>query len=495
MTFLLAIDQGTTTSRALVFDESGSIRALVQREFQQFYPVPGQVEHDPHEILDSQFSVVREALAKAQLSAGDIAAIGISNQRETCLIWERSSGRACGRALVWQDRRTAALCDALRAEGAEDLIAERSGLVIDPYFSASKIRWLLDQDPALRRRAASGELACGTIDTWLLWHLTAGRAHITDATNASRTGLFNIHRQEWDEELLALWQIPRELLPSVVDSSGVCATTTHFGGELPIAGIAGDQQAALFGQACFTPGMVKCTYGTGCFILLATGTTAPRSSHRLLTSIAHRIGGRTEYALEGSIFMGGATVQWLRDGLGLIESAADIEALAASVPDSDGVILVPAFTGLGAPHWDAQAGALLIGMSRGTNRGHIARAALDSIALQVADVASAMSADAGTPLAELRVDGGASANDLLMQTQADILATPLLRAHQQESTAYGAAMLAGLGIGLYPDQASIARAWQLERRFEPHGDAAAIASLQQRWRRALERSRGWDTEV
>ena len=494
MSFLLALDQGTTSSRALVFDASGQVVALAQREFRQYYPTPGWVEHDAHEILETQFAVAREALAGAGLAAGDIAAIGISNQRETCLIWDRASGRACGRALVWQDRRTAPLCDQLRAAGMEETVTAKTGLVLDPYFSASKIRWLLDQDPALRRRAERGELACGTIDSWLLWHLTAGRVHATDATNASRTALFDIHAQDWDEELLGLWRVPQELLPTVLDSSGVCATTTLFGADIPIAGIAGDQQAALFGQACFRPGMVKCTYGTGCFVLLATGSKAPRSTHRLLTTVASRIGGHTEYALEGSVFMGGATVQWLRDGLGLIEQAADVEALAASVTDSGGVVLVPAFTGLGAPYWDAQAGGLLIGMTRGTTRAHLARAALDGIALQVADVAAAMCADAGTALAELRVDGGASANNLLMQIQSDMLATPLLRPLQQESTAFGAALLAGLGVGLYPDRDTIAHVWQLERRFEPAGDAAAIAAHRRRWQRAVARSRDWNSD-
>ena len=364
MAFLLALDQGTTSSRALIFDEDGSLVSVAQQEFEQHFPRTGWVEHEPMAIIESQLGVAEEAMAAARAKAQDITAIGITNQRETCLIWERASGVPINNAIVWQDRRTASHCQALVREGAEDLVTARSGLVIDPYFSGSKLAWLLDQDDTLRRRASRGELACGTIDTWLVWHLTGGRMHVTDATNASRTALFDIHEQEWDEELLELWRVPRELLPEVVDSSGVCATTSHFGGDIPIAGIAGDQQAALFGQACLEPGMAKCTYGTGCFMLLATGTSAPRSRHRLLTTVAHRIGGVTEYALEGSVFMGGATVQWLRDGLGIIDHAAEVEALAGSVASSDGVVLVPAFAGLGAPHWDADARALLIGMTR-----------------------------------------------------------------------------------------------------------------------------------
>ncbi|MCB1748982.1 MAG: glycerol kinase GlpK [Gammaproteobacteria bacterium] len=492
MSYLLALDQGTTSSRALVFDAAGELHGLAQREFAQIYPRAGWVEHDPLQLLDSQLETARDALRTAGIEAGRVAAIGITNQRETCLLWERSSGRPCGNALVWQDRRTAEACARLAADGAEALVSERAGLLLDPYFSASKLQWLLDADPDLRRRAGRGELAFGTIDSWLVWHLSEGRRHVTDATNASRTALFDIRRGCWDEDLLALWNIPHEVLPEVVDSSGVCAETTAFGAALPIAGIAGDQQAALFGQACFAPGMAKCTYGTGCFLLMATGREAPRSTHRLLTTIATRIGGETTYALEGSVFMGGATVQWLRDGLGMIDTAAEIEALAATVADSDGVVLVPAFAGLGAPYWDAHARGLLIGMTRGTTRAHVARAALEAIALQVADVATAMAADSGTALAELRVDGGASANDLLMQIQSDILATPLLRPHMVESTAHGAALLAGLGVGLYPDRAAAAAAWRAERRFTPAADAAAIAALRARWGRAVDRARAWD---
>ncbi|MEQ8661938.1 MAG: glycerol kinase GlpK [Gammaproteobacteria bacterium] len=491
MSVLLALDQGTTSSRALVFDAAGGLLALAREEFPQIFPRPGWVEHDPRALVATQLGVARRALAEAGLAAADVAAIGITNQRETCLLWERASGRPCGNALVWQDRRTADLCATLRADGAEELVAARTGLVVDPYFSASKLRWLLDQDATLRARAGRGEIAFGTVDSWLVWHLSEGREHLTDATNASRTGLYDIHRGAWDDDLLALWQVPREVLPRVVDTSGVCATTRAFGGELPIAGIAGDQQAALFGQACFTPGMAKCTYGTGCFLLLATGTRAPRSRHRMLTTIASRIAGTTRYALEGSIFMGGATVQWLRDGLGIIASAPEVEALAASVADSDGVVLVPAFTGLGAPHWDADARALLIGMTRGTTRAHVARAALDGIACQVADLADAMRADAGLPLTELRVDGGAASDDLLMQIQADLLDLPLVRPRVSESTAFGAAMLAGLGVGLYPDIAAAAAAWQAERRYTPALDAARRAAQLARWRAAVALAGGW----
>ncbi len=491
MPYLLALDQGTTSSRALLFDSDGHIRGVRQREFRQIYPRAGWVEHDPQEIVDSQFAVAREVLAAAGLGGQDLAAIGIVNQRETCLLWERASGTPCGNAIVWQDRRTAAACDALRAEGAEELVRARTGLVIDPYLSASKLAWMLDADPTLRARAEAGELACGTIDSWLLWQLTGGRCHLTDATNASRTMLYDIHRNAWDDELLDLWRIPRALLPEVVDSSGVCASTDCFGGDVPIAGLAGDQQAALFGQACFHPGMAKSTYGTGCFVLLHTGTQAPLSDNKLLTTIASRVDGVTEYALEGSVFMGGATVQWLRDGLGIIDDAAAVERLASEVDDSDGVVLVPAFTGLGAPHWDADARALLIGMTRGTTAAHVARAALDGIAWQIADVARAMAADAGIALAELRVDGGASANDLLMQIQADYLGTPLVRPQVIESTAWGAALLAGLGVGVYREREAISRIWQAERRFEPTLDTGTVATLAERWQRAVALTRGW----
>jgi glycerol kinase len=491
MSLILALDQGTTSSRALLFDEQGQVLALAQREFPQLYPQPGWVEHSPQALWQSQFECAQRALASAGVSAREVSAIGITNQRETTLLWERRSGVPLANALVWQDRRTEALCAKLRGGAAETLIRERSGLVVDAYFSASKIRWLLDQDPTLQARAERGELAFGTVDSWLVWQLTAGREHLTDATNASRTQLYDIARGDWSDELLELWQIPRALLPRVVDSSGVCATTSLFGAEIPIAGIAGDQQAALFGQACFTPGMAKCTYGTGCFILMQTGTRMAHSTRGLLTTVASRINGVSHYALEGSVFMGGAIVQWLRDGLGIIARSDDIETLAASVPDSGGVVLVPAFTGLGAPHWDAHARALLIGMTRGTTRAHIARAALEAIAWQVADLGVAMTEDAGLPLTELRVDGGASANSLLMQTQADVLNVPIVRPRHTECTAYGAAQLAALGIGLYANTEALYGAWQAAARFEPHADNHDLAARRELWQRAIERARGW----
>lgn len=489
MSRLLALDQGTTSSRAIVFEDDGHVAGLAQQPFEQIYPAPGQVEHDPNAILATQLAVAEEALAQA---GGEVAGIGITNQRETTLLWDRRTGEPVANAIVWQDRRTAALCEALRAHGAETLVGERTGLVIDPYFSASKIRWLLDHVDGLRARAERGEIAFGTVDSWLVWHLSEGRTHVTDATNASRTMLYDIRRGAWDEELCDLWEIPPAVLPEVCDSSGVAAVTTRFGGELPIAGIAGDQQAALFGQACHAPGMAKCTYGTGCFILLATGAEAPRSTRGLLTTVAARIDGAAEYALEGSVFMGGATVQWLRDNLGIIASAPEIEALAAQVEDTDGVVLVPAFTGLGAPHWDPHARALLIGMTRGTTRAHIARAALEAIAWQVAELSEAMAADLGAPLTELRVDGGASANDLLMQLQADFLDVRLARPANLESTAWGAALLAGLATGVYADRAATAAAWQADRRFAPALGAAERDRSRARWNRAVARARDWD---
>lgn len=492
MSLLLALDQGTTSSRAIVFESDGRIAGLAQQPFEQHYPSPGHVEHDPRTILDTQLAVAREALERAQARPGDIAGIGITNQRETTVVWERDTGEPVANAIVWQDRRTAALCEKLRADGAETLVRERTGLVIDPYFSASKIRWLLDHVDGLRPRAERGELAFGTIDSWLLWHLSEGRVHATDATNASRTLLYDIHRGAWDEELCALWQVPMSLLPEVCDSSGVVTQTRLLGAEIPVAGIAGDQQAALFGQNCHRAGMAKCTYGTGCFLLLATGENAPASSHGLVTTIASRIDGRTEYALEGSVFMGGATVQWLRDNLGIIERSADVETLAAEVPDSGGVVLVPAFTGLGAPHWDPHARALLIGMTRGTTRAHIARAALEAIAWQVADLSEAMAADFGAPPSELRVDGGASADDLLMQLQADFLGVPLARPANLECTAWGAALLAGLATGVFADRDALAGAWSAEARFAPELDASAREASRTRWNRAVQRARGWD---
>ena len=492
MPHVLALDQGTTSSRALVFDESGSIVSLAQREFQQIFPQPGWVEHDPQEIWDSQVAVAKKALEDAGLSAGDVAAIGITNQRETTVVWDRATGLPVANAIVWQDRRTAGMCERLTREGREPAFRKKTGLVLDPYFSGTKLAWLLETVPEAREAAEAGRLAFGTVDTWLLWKLTGGGLHATDVTNASRTLLWNLHTQEWDEELLSLLGIPREVLPEVRESSGIFAETDALGGSIPVAGVAGDQQAALFGQACLRPGMAKSTYGTGCFLLMNTGDRPTPSRHELLTTPAWAIGGVTEYALEGSVFVGGAVVQWLRDGLGIVRSSAEIEALAASVPDAGGLVLVPAFTGLGAPHWDPHARGALVGITRGTTAGHIARAALEGIAFQVADVLSAMEADAGMPVAELRVDGGAAANDLLMQFQADVTGVPVVRAKVQETTALGAAYLAGLAVGVWKGTEEITARWQAERTFTPGMDRERAADLRARWSRAVERAKGWE---
>ncbi|MBV9081149.1 MAG: glycerol kinase GlpK [Acidobacteriaceae bacterium] len=491
--YILALDQGTTSSRALVFAQDGSVKGSAQRAFRQIYPAPGWVEHDPVEIWSSQIGVATEALTEAGAAADAVAAIGITNQRETTLLWDRTTGHPIHNAIVWQDRRTSGFCDRLREQGHEALIQQKTGLIIDAYFSASKIRWLLDNVPGARQRAERGELAFGTIDTWLIWHLTNGRTHVTDVTNASRTMLFNIHEQTWDPELLELLDIPASLLPDVVDSSGICGETTGVLNGIAIAGIAGDQQAALFGQMCMRPGMVKCTYGTGSFMLLNTGQEAMASQNRLLTTVAWRIGGRTTYALEGSIFIAGAVVQWLRDELQIIRHAAEIEALAASVPDSAGAYLVPAFAGLGAPHWDQYARGVLVGLTRGTNRAHIARAALEAIAFQVADVVAAMQSDSGVPIQELRVDGGAARNDLLMQMQADLLGVRVTRPSNPETTVLGATYLAGLAVGYWPDQKTIARQWTANQRFEPAMTEHDRSARRARWSRAVERARGWET--
>ena len=492
MPHVLALDQGTTSSRASVFDESGAEVAIAQREFQQIFPRPGWVEHDPLEIWDSQLAVARQALRSAGLAAGDLAALGITNQRETVVVWDRVTGLPLTNAIVWQDRRTAEVCDRLKREGHEPLFRERTGLVLDPYFSGTKLAWILDHVPGAREDA--GRLAFGTVDSWLLWKLTGGALHATDVTNASRTLLWNLHTGDWDGELLRILDVPREILPEVRSSSEVYGETLAelLGAPVPIAGVAGDQQAALFGQACLRPGMVKNTYGTGCFLLMNAGDRPVVSRHELLTTPAWRIGGRTEYALEGSVFVAGAVVQWLRDGLGLIRSAGEIEALAASVPDSGGVVLVPAFTGLGAPHWDPYARGALLGVTRGTTAAHIARAALEAIAFQVADVLDAMAADSGVPVAELRVDGGATVNDLLMQLQADLAGVPVLRPRIQETTALGAAYLAGLAVGVWKDTGDIAGRWQVERRFEPALDRDQAAARRARWNRAVERAKGWE---
>jgi glycerol kinase len=445
MNAILALDQGTTSSRAIVFGHDGSILALAQQEFRQIFPQPGWVEHDANEIWQSQLETARAALAKAGLTAKDIAGIGITNQRETTVIWDRKTGEPIHNAIVWQDRRTAEFCDGLKSAGHEQLVQERAGLVIDAYFSGSKVRWLLDHVPGARDRAERGELAFGTIDSWLVWKLTGGARHIIDASNASRTMLYNL-RGDWDNELLQVLDIPRALLPEVRSSSEVYGETTLFGSPIQIAGIAGDQQAALFGQNCFERGLAKNTYGTGCFMLMNIGTEPQLSRHKLLTTVAWKLGSQTEYALEGSVFIGGAAVQWLRDGLGIIKTAADVEQLAATVPNSGGVYLVPAFAGLGAPYWDQYARGIIAGITRGTNAAHVARAALEGIAFQVADVLEVMKQDSGIPMNGLRVDGGASANNLLMQFQADILQVPVVRPKVIETTALGAAFLAGLAV-------------------------------------------------
>jgi glycerol kinase len=491
--FVLALDQGTTSSRAMVFDRRGRSRATVQQEFPQLYPRPGWVEHDPADLWDSTRRVALAALAEANLTGAAIAAVGVTNQRETTLLWERRTGRPVARAIVWQDRRTADLCARLKARGLEPLFRRKTGLVLDPYFSGTKLAWLLDHVPGARRRAGRGELAFGTVDTWLVWQLTGGRVHATDVSNASRTLLLNLRSGDWDDELLRLLRIPREVLPEVRASSEIYGevTTLRALRGVPIAGVAGDQQAALFGQACFRPGMAKNTYGTGCFLLLHTGGRPVASRRNLLTTIAWRVGGRTEYALEGSVFIGGAVVQWLRDGLGLIARSADIEALAARVPDNGGVYLVPAFTGLGAPHWDAAARGAIVGLTRGTTAAHLARAALESIAFQSADLLGAMEADAGLRLRELRVDGGATVNTGLMQFQCDLLRVPVVRPRTTETTALGAAYLAGLATGFWKDRDEIAALWRAERTFRPRAPAAAMQRLQIDWRRAVERARGW----
>ena len=491
MRCILALDQGTTSSRAIVFDQGGAVRGAAHQEFGQIFPQPGWVEHDPTEIWATQSGVMHEAIAKEGITARDIAAIGITNQRETTVVWERSTGRPIANAIVWQDRRTAGLCDELRAAGKGALIAERTGLVLDAYFSGTKLKWLLDHVPGARARAARGELAFGTIDTWLLFQLTGGRMHATDPSNASRTLLFDIRRGQWDEELLRLFDIPDSVLPDIVASSGVCAEPLVDGVHVPIGGIAGDQQAALFGQACLSPGLAKNTYGTGCFLLLNTGRNAVTSRNNLLTTVAWKRDGATDYALEGSVFIGGAVVQWLRDGLQIIRTAADVEALAASVPDSGGVYFAPAFAGLGAPHWDPYARGSMFGLTRGTTAAHIARAALESIAFQSADVLDAMQKDAGITLSELRVDGGATANDLLMQFQADVLGVPVVRPRVLETTALGAAYLAGLAVGYWKGDDDIAANWQVDRRFEPQASRGRIEELRGGWEKAISRSKQW----
>jgi glycerol kinase len=467
MKHILALDQGTTSSRAILFDHAGAVVAVAQKEFPQIFPKPGWVEHDPAAIWSSQWEVAHGVLAKAGITAKEVAAIGITNQRETTLVWDRKTGRPIHNAIVWQDRRTAPMCDALKRRGLAKKIRQKTGLVIDAYFSATKLAWLLQHVPGAKAKARRGELAFGTVDTWLVWNLTGGRVHVTDPSNASRTMLYNLRTGDWDAELLKLFGIPRSLLPEVRSSSEIYGEAVLDSVPVPIAGIAGDQQAALFGQVCHAPGLVKNTYGTGCFMLMHTGAKPIPSNNNLLTTVAWRIGGKTEFALEGSVFIAGAAVQWLRDGLGIIKSSAEVESLAASVPDNGGVYLVPAFAGLGAPHWDQYARGILAGLTRGSTAGHVARAALEGIAYQVRDVLDAMQRDAGIKLKELRVDGGACANNLLMQFQADILGVPVVRPKVAETTALGAAYLAGLAVGFWKDRKEIAKQWQVDRRFKP----------------------------
>jgi glycerol kinase len=494
MKVILALDQGTTSSRAIVFDAAGAILAVAQREFTQIFPQPGWVEHDPGEIWATQIAVAREAIAQAAVAARDVAAIGITNQRETTLLWDRATGRPVCNAIVWQDRRTAAACDALKSQGLEPRVSERTGLVLDAYFSGTKLAWMLDNVRGARAAAEAGRLAFGTVDSWLVWKLTDGAAHITDVTNASRTLLYDIHSGTWEPELLQMLGVPAGLLPAVRPSCGIVAETAPgvFDARIPIAGIAGDQQAALFGQRCTAPGMIKNTYGTGCFMLMHTGTRPMRSRAKLLTTPACPSGPAAEYALEGSVFIAGAVVQWLRDGLGLIRASGDVEALAAGVPDNGGVYLVPAFAGLGSPHWDPYARGALFGLTRGARAGHVARAALESIAYQTADVLAAMRSDSGIGLKELRVDGGAARNDMLMQFQADILGVPVVRPRVHETTALGAAYLAGLAVGYWKDADVIGSQWQAERTFEPTMDRARAQELMAGWRKAVERAKNWE---
>jgi glycerol kinase len=490
---VLALDQGTTSSRAIVFDHEGLILGQAQREFAQYFPQPGWVEHDPEEIWQSQVAVAIEALTQAGINAGEVAAIGIANQRETTLLWDRASGRPLHRAIVWQDRRTARLCEALQQSGQAEVFRQRTGLVLDPYFSGTKLAWLLDHIPGARDRAAAGELCFGTIDSWLAWRLTAGKAHVTDATNASRTLLCDLHNGDWDEDLLRRLGIPPAVLPRIVDSTQLLGPITAIPelAGIPLAALIGDQQAALAGQACFAPGLAKNTYGTGCFLLMHTGEAAAESKHGLLSTIAARRDGHLTYALEGSVFSGGSVVQWLRDGLGIIKSAAEVEALAQTVPDAGGVVFVPAFTGLGAPHWDPHARGSLFGLTRGSTAAHIARAALESIAFQVADLVDAIEADAGSPLAELRVDGGAAADDLLLQVQADLLQKPVVRPAVIETTALGAAYFAGLAVGFWSSAEEIAAHWHVDRHFQPAITGAEAAARRQRWQEAVARARNW----
>lgn len=495
--YILAVDQGTTSSRAIVFNQNGSMVSIAQKEFTQFFPQPGWVEHDPGEIWSTQLGVAVEAISKAGLSVKDIAAIGITNQRETAIVWERATGKPIYNAIVWQDRRTAAFCDELRTNGYDQLIQQKTGLVTDAYFSATKIRWILENVPGAREKANNGELCFGTVDTWLLWNLTKGKVHATDVSNASRTMLCNIHTLQWDKELLEIMDVPANMLPEILSSSEVYGYTQNIlsAHNIPIAGIAGDQQAALFGQMCTQPGMVKNTYGTGCFMLMNTGTKPVISTNNLLTTVAWKVNGTTHYAIEGSVFIAGAAVQWLRDALGFIKSAAEVETLAAQVTDSAGVYVVPAFAGLGAPHWNQHARGTICGLTRGSTAAHISRAALESIAYQTMDVLKAMEADAGISIVELRVDGGATVNNLLMQFQADILNNTVVRPKITETTALGAAYLAGLAVGYWPDMEAIQVQWQRDKIFTPAMDEGTRTTFTKNWRRAIKTAKSWADEA
>lgn len=495
MGLVMALDQGTTSSRAILFDHTGSVAGTQQREFKQMFPKPGWVEHDAKEIWETQLSVARDVLTESQRTATDITAIGITNQRETVVVWDRKTCEPIHNAIVWQDRRTAAYCDELKKDGHSDLVQQKTGLIIDAYFCATKLRWILDHVDGARAKADRGELAFGTIDSWLIWKLTGGRVHATDVTNASRTMLFNTTTCQWDSDLLSLFDIPESLLPEVLPSRCLFGETNHecFGSPIKIGGAAGDQQAALFGQNCTVEGMVKNTYGTGCFMLMNVGDQPVRSRNRLLSTVACSGTERPAYALEGSVFIAGAAIQWLRDGLGIIKSSADVEPLARSVPDSDGVYMVPAFAGLGAPHWDSYARGTIIGLTRGSHRGHIARAALEGIAFQVADVLDAMKHDSGKPITELRVDGGAAVNELLMQFQCDMLQVPVIRPKVIETTALGAAFLAGLTVGFWESVSEIQKAWQTDRMFEPSMSSDEVESRREKWKQALERSQAWES--
>ncbi|MCC9602089.1 glycerol kinase GlpK [Stieleria sp. JC731] len=495
MSFIVALDQGTTSCRAIAVDEAGNILGIKQKEFTQHFPKSGWVEHDANEIWETQLEVTRTLLAALNLSASEIEGIGITNQRETTVIWDRQTGVPIHNAIVWQDRRTSAECQRLISEGANQTVQDKTGLLIDPYFCATKIGWILDHVSGARQRAERGELAFGTIDSWLIWNLTGGQLHIADVTNASRTMLMNLHTGQWDDGLLRLFNVPHSLLPTIQPACAIYGETKEslFGGPIKVAGSAGDQQAALFGQNCSKPGMAKNTYGTGCFMLMNIGEQPQSSQHKLLTTVAASPDSTSTFAFEGSVFIAGAAVQWLRDGLGMIKSSSEVESLAATVDDTDGVYLVPAFSGLGAPHWDSEARGTIVGMTRGTTRAHIARAALEGIAFQVADVLDAMQNDAGEQIRELRVDGGAAANDLLMQFQADIMQTPVVRPKTTETTVMGAAYLAGLATGFFPTIDSIESVWQVDRKFEPQMRASEVESRRQRWAEALKRSQHWET--